>query len=744
MADDLDPVYKIPLKTEYEKISFELRSLLGDERVLGTASFTYDFIKLAEPEKEYMHLVYLSPMGGNDLSVKDWGIDAHDYPRMEIGIEVDKHGDLPVVASTTSKQFVDHYRDESNYVARTSRIADDTRYMATVEPLETRTTLVRDKGYLSPTRKLYDTGIRVDGTQQTIYKREGRRARSTRHGSAGRSLGNETMEVRGSRPSKFARVRSSKSIKVTRDTPQHREQLKVVLKRLMSNLDHKHDDLIKDTENRLKILDWLFKNKAQYDSAYNGGGSDISEQQTLVSEVDKEYSEVYKLDQDDLFSLRQDVERLREELAQAERDLVLARETRERLLEFFGRSQDDLEIVEEEIIEDETGRQTSKRLINRYIRREDKEIQGIRDENQTVYKQLDNIRRQISMRLLSAQSQGIGVNFEDLFQGINMKLNGVMGGKEIQTQTLKELQEEYLRLVDNNLELKKKKIDTENEVHTLKDFIANDKEFKLTLEDSGTGSRALVSEKRDLERQYKANVDKIRQLEDTVGDQKGGQQIERMAKRLETNLKLRNDLHNDIMRSASSNVQTISLDAEAVGNPADDRKIEDLLDEIESKEKEINQLLELKEAADRKKRASKKKNELSYNLRQDINELERKVSEAYSERDRAAPDTGRDRNIDIELEKKEVKIQEHERTLEQLEREKARLEERLELGPGSQGAEPDEEVERTIEDLQARLNEMDKIINSSKRSKDFRRIQQKKKMLQEKEEYIAELQRQLG
>jgi len=495
MADDLDPTYKIPLKTEYEKISFELISLLDDQKVLGTASFTYDFVKLAEEGREYMHLVYLSPLGDNALNIKDWGRDSQDFPRIEIGIEVDKIASTEIMGSRTSTNIMTHYRDEDNYVARTSRAGDNTRYMATIEPIETRTTLVREGGYLSPTRKLYNTGVRVDGTQQTIYRKDEKRVRSTRHGSVGRNLGKETFEVRGTRPSKFARVRSSKTIKVAIDTPQHREQLKVILKRLISNLDHKHDDLEKDTENRLKILDWLFKNKAQYDSAYLGGGSNVSEQQTLVSEVDREYSEVYKLDEDDLYSLRADVERMRDELTQVERDLGLARETKQRLLKFFGRNVDDLEILEEEIIEDESGRMTSKRVINRYIRREDSEIQGFRDENQALYRELDNMRRQINLRLSASESGGLGLNFEELFKGINMKLNGVTGSKEIQNQTLKELQDEYLRLVEINLDMKKKKVDTENEVCTLKDFIANDKDFKLSLEDSGSSSRYLVKEK---------------------------------------------------------------------------------------------------------------------------------------------------------------------------------------------------------------------------------------------------------
>jgi hypothetical protein len=306
VADDLEPTYKINLKTEYEKIEFEMESLLEDERVLGTASFSYDFIKLAEPGKEFFQKISLTPLGDNHLDVKDWGRDTNDVPCIEVGLEVDRFGDMGVDASRTSKHFSNHYRDEESFIGKSTRGTNDYRYMATVEPVETRTTLVRDKGYLSPTRKIYDTGVRIDGTQQTIMRRDESRSRTTRHKSAGRGMFGESLEVRGTRPSKFTQVRSAKSIKISRDTPQHREQLKAVLKRLISTLDHKSDDLVKDTENRLKILDWLFKNKNQYDSIYGGGGSDLSEQQTMVSEVDREYSEVFKLDKEDLYSLRQD------------------------------------------------------------------------------------------------------------------------------------------------------------------------------------------------------------------------------------------------------------------------------------------------------------------------------------------------------------------------------------------------------------------------------------------------------
>ena len=103
MADDLEPTYKIPLKTEFEKISFELRSLLDDERVLGTASFTHDFIKLAESGKEYFQKIYMNPLGDNPLDVQDWGRDSNDNPSIEIGIEVDKFVGQDQEASTTSK-----------------------------------------------------------------------------------------------------------------------------------------------------------------------------------------------------------------------------------------------------------------------------------------------------------------------------------------------------------------------------------------------------------------------------------------------------------------------------------------------------------------------------------------------------------------------------------------------------------------------------------------------------------------
>ena len=217
--------------------------------------------------------------------------------------------------------------------------------------------------------------------------------------------------------------------------------------------------------------------------------------------------------------------------------------------------------------------------------------------------------------------------------------------------------------------------------------------------------------------------------------------MDRMIKRLETNLKLRNDLHNDILRTTSSNVQTISLDAETVGNPRDDQKIRDLLDDIERKEKEINALLDLKEAADRKRRVSKKKNELSYNIGKDISELERRVREAQSDQNRMLADSGRDRNVDIDLSKKERKIEEQEAILEQLEDEKIRLEERLEHGAEPQGDGYDEE--RTIEELKGRLGEMNRKIESSKRKANARGLEKQRRILQEKEEYIVELERQL-
>ncbi|CAI2386920.1 unnamed protein product [Moneuplotes crassus] len=742
MADDLDNTFKIDLRNEFEKISLELTSLLSDNKVLGTASFTYDFVKRAQQGSEYMHLVYLSPLGDNELNVKDWGRDATEFPRVEIGIEVDNQAQTEYLGSATSKKVSTHYADDPNYVSRTSRAASGARYTSTVEPIETRTTLVRDQGYLSPTRKIYDTGIRVDGTQQTIYKKEGKEIRSTRHGSVGRGLGRDTFEVRGTRPSKFSRVRSSKNIRVQIDTPQHRENLKLILKRLISGLDTKHDDLAKDTENRLKILEWLFKNKEQYENTF-GSSTDISEQQTLVSEIEREYSDVYRMDESDLEALRADVDRIREELTQTERDLLLAKETRERLLKFFGRSEDDLEILEEEIIEDEHGRTTSKRLINRYIRREDKEIQEVRDENQTLYKELEALRRKVKLSLTASESKGLGRRFDTLFKEVNNRINSVSGSKEISNQNFRELQQDYLRLVEANMELKKKKIDTENEVKTLKDFISNDREFKLSLEDHGTSSKTLVKEKRDLERQYKTNLEKIKGLEGRVGDNARVEQLDRMVKRLETNLRLRNDLHNGILRTASSNVQTIDLDLEAVGSSREDQRIQDLLDNIERTSKEINALTDLKESAAKKRRVNKRKNDLSYSLNKDISELQRKIKESESDRSRTGISTGRDPNLDRDIDRKERKIREQERIIDDIEAEKVRLQDRLSMGDAAFTTFDEEVNEREVESLKRELADINRQLDSKSRQSDVRKLQQKRKVLQEKEEYISELQRQL-
>lgn len=760
IIDDLEPTYKISLKTEFEKILFELKSLQADEKILGTVSMTYDFLRHAEPEREYFQRIYLSPLGDNQLSVKDWGRDTDQTPFIEIGIEVEKYGpERYQEASRTSRQFASHYKEEASYINKSSRVGDDFRYMATIHPVDSKTTLFRDKGHLSPTRKLYDTGVRVDGTQQTIYRKEQKRARSTRHGSVGRDMFNESIEVRGTRPSKFAKVRSSKSIKVTRDTPQHREQLKVALKRLIGTLDHKNDDLVKDTENRLKILDWLFKNKQQYDSVFGGGGSDISDQQTLVSEVDREYAEIYKLDQDDLYALRQDVDRLREELDQAERDLQIAKETKDRLLRFFGRSsKDDLEILEEEIIEDETGRISSKRLINRYVRRTDKEVQEIRDENQMLYKQLEGVRNEIKYKILGSQSKGIGTTFDELFRGVQMKLNGVIGAKEVQNENFRALNDDYIKEMDRNLDLRKKRVETENEVSTLREFIANDRELKARLEDASLRSRKnpstpgstkaeiqkrigqLNKEKQELERQLNSNYSRIRQLEGRVGEDTRANPLDRLVKRLEDTLRQRNDAQDNIIRSTSSNVHTIELQTEVVGNPRDDKRIEDLLDEIERKEKEINALLDLKEEADRKRRVMKKKNELSYNLSRDISEIEKKVRETESDIEKMKVDARHNRTIDVELANKEAKIHDQDQLIDTLNEEVEKLEQRYEHGPGAGIDEADDD--REVDRLRSKLDDLNRRIDSAKRNRDYQKLEQRRRVLKEKEDYIAELQRQ--
>ena len=766
--DDLDNTFKIRLKNEAEKISFELRSLALDDRVLGTASFNYDFIRHAQTGREYFQKIYLSPLGDDNLTSKDWGRDTTKLPCIEIGIEVDEPENVVLgnEVSVTSRNVAPHYNDEQSYLSPRTPIASEKRYLNRAEPYQVSTTLYRDKRQFSPTREIYDTGVRIDGTQQSIVKKQVR-ARSTRHGDVGREIFDESVEVRGTRPSKFAKVRSSRSIQINKDTPQHREQLKVILKRLISSLDTKHDDLVKDTENRMKILDWLFKNKSQYDKIFAAGGSDISDQQTLVSDVDREYSEVYKLDQDDIYALKLDLGRLKDELAASQRNLEIIREKREELLRFFGTNRiDDLEILEEEIEEDETGRQTSKRVLNRYIRRTDREVQEIRDENQSLYKELEGIRNDVKQKILLSQSKGIGSGFDDIFKGIQMKLNGVIGAKDVQNETYKTLNGDFIGETERNLDLKRKKIETENEVSTLREFIANDRELKMRLEDAsvksknkgGLGSSTpvvqkndmtkkifnLAKEKQDLERQLKGNMDRIQAVEGRT-DFDGGKidGLDRLFTRFQNSLKQRNDLHSNILRSASSQVQTIDLKSSAkIGSSVDDKKVEDLLDTIESKEKEINNLLDLKEEAERKRRVVKKKNELSFNLNKDITEIEKKVKEVETERDRLKIDSKSGRNLDVELSNKEGRIDEQEQEIERLNSEIDKLTRRVESEPGP-SVEIDDEAEREIEVLQRKLNDLNRLIDSSKRRGGDRDAERKRKSLREKEEYILELQRKL-
>lgn len=709
----------------------------------------------------------MSPLGDDNLTSKDWGRDTTKLPCIEVGVEVEEPERviLGSEVSQTSRNIATHYKDEASYLSPRTPIASERRYISKAEPYQVSTTLYRDKRQFSPTREIYDTGIRVDGTQQSIVKKLPR-ARSTRHGDIERDVFDESVEVRGTRPSKFAKVRSSRSIQVTKDTPQHREQLKVTLKRLITALDTKHDDLVKDTENRMKILDWLFKNKSQYDKIFAAGGSDISDQQTLVSDVDREYSEVYKLDQDDIYALKLDLERLRDELAASQRNLEIVRIKREELLKFFGTNRiDDLEILEEEIEEDETGRQTSKKVLNRYIRRADREVQEIRDENQTLYKELEGIRNEVKQKILLSQSKGIGSGYDNIFKGVQMKLNGVIGAKDVQNETYKTLYGDFIGETERNLDLKRKKIETENEVSTLREFIANDRELKIRLEDASTKSKSksgtvgvpslqknditkkifnLTKERQDLERQYKNNQDRIQTIEGrTDFDNVKVDGLGRLFSRFQNSLKQRNDLHSNILRSATSQVQTIDLKSSSkLGSTAEDKKVEDLLDAIESKEKEINGLLDLKEEVDRKRRVIKKKNELSFNLNKDISEITKKVKDVEAERDALKLDSKSGRNLDVELTNKEARISEQEQEIDKLNSEIESLAYRVE-NESSPNFEINEDDEGEIEILQKKLNEMNSLISSSQRRGGERELDRKRKLVKEKDEYILELQRKL-
>lgn len=672
---------------------------------------------------------------------------------------------LGTEVSQTSRTMGTHYRDEPSYLSPRTPIASERRYMNKVEPYQASTTLYRDKRQFSPTRQIYDTGVRVDGTQQSIVKKTPR-ARSTRHGDVERDVFEQSVEIRGTRPSKFAKVRSSRSIQVTRDTPQHREQLKVVLKRLITALDNKHDDLVKDTENRMKILDWLFKNKSQYDKIFAAGGSDISDQQTLVSDIDREYSEVYKLDQDDIYALKLDLGRLKDELAASQRNLEIVRAKREELLKFFGANRiDDLEILEEEIEEDETGRQTSKKVLNRYIRRADREVQEIRDENQTLYKELEGIRNEIKQKILLSQSKGIGSGYDNIFKGVQMKLNGVIGAKDVLNESYKSLNGDYINETERNLDLKRKKIETENEVSTLREFISNDRELKMRLEDASAKSKTksgpvgapslqknditkkifnLTKEKQDLERQFKANQDRIQSIEEKTNFDTGKiDGLGRLFSRFQNSLKQRNDMHSNILRSATSQVQTFDLKTSSrLGSTVDDKKVEDLLDAIESKEKEINSYLDLKEEVERKRRVVKKKNELSFNLNKDISDITKKVREVEAERDAVRLDSKSGRNLDVELSNKEDRIAEQEQEINRLNNEIERLTDSVE-NESAPRIEVDDDVEGEIEILQKKLNEMSILISSAGRRGGDRDLDRKRKLIGEKDEYILELQRRL-
>jgi hypothetical protein len=451
---------------------------------------------------------------------------------------------------------------------------------------------------------------------------------------------------------------------------------------------------------------------------------------------------------------------MREELVEAERNLTISKELRERLLKFFGRHEtDDLEILEEEIIEDEMGRQTSRKLINRYVRRTDKEVQEVRDEIQTVYKQLESLRHNIGQKVLGSQSSGIGSNYDGLFKEVHMKLNGVIGSKEIQNENLAGLHKEYADIMDKNIDLKNKRIETQNEVATLREFVINDRELKKRLDGASVKNRGksstssgsndiqrrittLQKEKQDLERQLKTNYHRIRNLEEKIGSDPGKVDgLDRMIKRLENSMQQRNDLQNNMLRSASSNVKTIEFNSEVVGSSRDDDKVQDLLDQIERKEKEINSLLDLKDQSERKRRVTKRKNDLSYNLEIDISQMEKKVREAESTQDIAINETVSTRGIEIELRNKEAKIDDQDRIIESLNEQLQMLEQRLELGPGN--GDYDEDDEREQERLEDTLQDLNRRIDSAKRHGDYRKIEQKKKQLREKEEYIIELERQL-
>ena len=771
VIDDLNNTFKITPKTEFEKIKFELRSLLDDERVIGTSTFSYDFIKRAVPGNEYMQRIYLHPLGEDLLTDKDWGVDTNQTPNIEIGIEVEDEDDFghDVPLSSTSRNMAP-INDRVSYVGDRAQSMSSSKYVRRTrlaEPAEARAITSKNyKRHLSPNHSRYDTGVRIDGTQQSIVTKSSKRSLSSKHiGRGSDNLGSDGFELRGTRPSKFTKVRSSRSIKVTQDTPQHREQLKVTLKRLISQLDNKHEDLLKDTENRLKILDWLFKNKTQYDNLYGSNTREISEQETLVSEVDREYGDIHKRDQDDLYYIRDEIKRLEDELAHDDEALHHAKLRHEELLKFFGRSDgDDLEILEEEIEEDASGNVTNKKLINRYVRRTDKDIQEIRDQNQSLFKELQGIRSEIRHKLLGSQSSGIGSGLDGVFSNVQMKLNGATGAMDVANEGHKALLQDYNRETQKGINLNKKKIETENEVITLREFVANDRELKKRLEDASARSRKpgakpssrvslsdaqktlynLQREKTDLDRQYKSNLDRIKSLENSAGKSgEGLGGLDRLFKRYQNSINQRNDLQSNLVRSIQANVHTVDVKNAQVGNPADDKRVLDLIDKVESKEKEVNGMLDLKEDADRKRRVNKKKNELSFNLNKDISELDKKVNDIYRDSEQLKIDAKNNRNLDVELDNKEARIQQQEEEIDDLKNQIDELNNRLSLEAGPDSMHMDDN-EHEIQSLQATLQKLDRKIDSAHRSGNNRDLERKEKVLNDKDKYIQSLLRKLG
>ena len=315
LGPDSKKVYKVSLPHGADTLKVTI-SDHHDKVDLGTVKFGHKFLSAAQVGRSYRQWMFLRPIE-EELTAFDFENDSNDLPRILIQFEtVDEFTPSP----------------KKMYKPTSNTHLHESRGRQSISSFDEEMTPSGSKRFGSGDRG--DRFAKRPGYQSSRANSSGRGLHSSRHEDRYRDKRSRAAEFNDERGRsqdpktttynerrKYRSNLVSTNIHANYDLPENREHVHRKLKNLVSDMDFKKEDLNRDSEARIKVIEWVLSRKENESPSRSKSYGYRDRLERLVDEVDSTYKLIKNQDSDDIRNIEMDISKLQDEIFKTKNEI---------------------------------------------------------------------------------------------------------------------------------------------------------------------------------------------------------------------------------------------------------------------------------------------------------------------------------------------------------------------------------------------------------------------------------------